>query len=102
MPEMRFRVRWPNGSEEDCYSPSSVIEEHLDVGAEYALPEFLRRAELALELASERVRAKYGFACSSALDQLARLRASAARFAEPDRVRVLGIEKCPPREARRP
>lgn len=80
MPEMHFRVRWPDGSEERCYSPSLVIHDYFQPGAAYPLPEFLRRSREALHIASERVRARYGYACSAALDQLARLEERAAQF----------------------
>lgn len=94
MPEMRFTVRWPDGSAESCYSPSLVIREHMAVGESYALADFVGRSRTALEIASERVREKYGFACSSALDQLARIEAKAAGFADaPDaRVAVLSFQ----------
>lgn len=81
MPEMRFTVRWPDGSAESCYSPSLVIREHMSVGESYPLADFVGRSRVALEIASERVRVKYGFACSSALEQLARIEARAADFA---------------------
>ncbi|MDN4054861.1 MSMEG_0570 family nitrogen starvation response protein [Massilia sp. YIM B02763] len=80
MPEMRFTVRWPDGTVDDCYSPSLVIKDYLDVGGRYPVDDFVRRSREALHIASERVRAKYGFACSSALDQLARIEQKAERF----------------------
>ncbi len=78
MPEVRFTIRWPDGREESCYSPSTAIHRHLDAGHTYPLGEFLERARLGLNEASERVAAKYGFACSSALDQLASIETTAA------------------------
>ena len=92
MPEMNFRVRWPDGREMDCYSPSLVVREHLAVGSSYPLPEFIHRTREALQIASERVRAKYGFACSRALDQLAEIQAVAADFDTTERVRVLAFD----------
>jgi uncharacterized repeat protein (TIGR04042 family) len=77
---MLFHIRWPDGATEQCYSPSLVIREHLTVGATYEVAEFLRRSRTALTIASERVQAKHGFACSRAMDQLARLEAAARRF----------------------
>lgn len=82
MPVMHFRVRWPDGSESRCYSPSSVVRDYLAPGQRYDLGDFLGRAREALGIASERVRAKYGFACSQAMDQLAEIEHIAARFAE--------------------
>lgn len=95
MPEMRFNIRWPNGAQESCYSPSLVIGEHMSPGESYPLDDFVERSRAALNIASERVRAKYGFACSSALDQLARIETAAGRFAgAPDaRVTVVSFEQ---------
>lgn len=93
MPAMHFHLRWPDASESRCYSPSLVIKDYLDPGTAYALPDFLARSREALHIASERVRAKYGFACSMALDQLAALEAEAARFAPDDRVEVLRFDE---------
>jgi uncharacterized repeat protein (TIGR04042 family) len=81
MPEMRFLVRWPDGQLENCYSPSLVIRDYLKEGDSYGLTEFMELSRSALLIASERVRAKYGFPCSLALGQLARLETAAEAFA---------------------
>lgn len=80
MPEIHFRVRWPDQSESLCYSPSRVIKDYLNPGQSYPLPEFVQRCREALPIASERVRQKYGYTCSSAMSQLAEIEATAARF----------------------
>jgi uncharacterized repeat protein (TIGR04042 family) len=80
MPEMIFHIAWPDGSTEQCYSPSLVIKEFLVVDETYAVPEFLQRCRSALTIASDRVREKYGFSCSRARGQLARLESGARRF----------------------
>jgi len=80
MPEMRFAIRWPDGTKESCYSPSLVIKDFFSPGESYPLDDFVARSRAALNIASERVRAKYGFACSSAVDQLARIEAAAKTF----------------------
>jgi uncharacterized repeat protein (TIGR04042 family) len=80
MPEMRFSVRWPDGSTEECYSPSLVIKDHLAVGVTYSVADFRHRSRIALSAASDRVREKYGFSCSRAMAQLARIEAATARF----------------------
>lgn len=80
MPEMRFLIRWPDGQQESCYSPSLVIKDVFAVGASYPLDTFVATARDALTIASERVRARYGFPCSRALGQLARIESAAARF----------------------
>lgn len=80
MPVMHFQVRWPDQSEHWCYSPSVVVQDFLAVGQTYPMDEFLARTREALNIASERVRAKYGFACSQALDQLAEIELRARSF----------------------
>ncbi|QFZ84077.1 MULTISPECIES: MSMEG_0570 family nitrogen starvation response protein [Variovorax] len=80
MPVMHVQVRWPDASETRCYSPSSVVQEFFVPGERYALEDFLQRSREALGIASERVRAKYGFACSQAMDQLAEIERIASRF----------------------
>jgi uncharacterized repeat protein (TIGR04042 family) len=100
---MHFVVEWPDGERDNCYSPSYIIEEHLAVGEEYEAPEFLKRVTAALHIASERVRERYGFACSSALDQLAALEARVGALSgspPAGRVKVVSFEKHAPRDAR--
>ncbi len=82
MPEKNFVIIWPNGEEETCYSPSSTIEQFIQAGKTYSLDEFAKLTEQALTLASERVREKYGFACSSAQDQLLRIQRTSQAFKE--------------------
>jgi uncharacterized repeat protein (TIGR04042 family) len=77
---MHFHLRWPDGSAARCYSPSLVIKDYFQPGSRVPLEEFLPRIREALCIASERVRAKYGFACSMALDQLAQIEAAATPF----------------------
>jgi len=80
MPEMRFIVRWPDGRRESYYSPSLVIQDFFREGETYPLSDFLSRSRQALGIASDRVKAKYGHACSLALGQLARIEATGAQF----------------------
>jgi uncharacterized repeat protein (TIGR04042 family) len=82
MPEMRFLIRWPDGAAEACYSPSLVIKDYFAPGETYPLADFVTRSRTALNIASERVREKYGWPCSRAMAQLARIETTAAAFAE--------------------
>lgn len=85
MPEMRFDIRWPDGTRESCYSPSLVIKDFFAPGETYALDAFVASAREALTIASDRVAARYGFTCSRALGQLAAIERAAARYrATPD------------------
>jgi putative flavoprotein involved in K+ transport len=103
MPEMHFRVRFPNGATMDCYSPSYVVEDYLSEGLSYSVPDFLERTREALNIASDRVRERYGFSCSSALDQLSVIEETAGlltteQLTQP--VLVLELRKHGPRDAR--
>jgi uncharacterized repeat protein (TIGR04042 family) len=80
MPEMHFTVRWPDDSVSECYSPSLVIKDYLEVGGRYPVLDFVSRSRTALNIASDRVRQKYGYACSSALDQLKAIESTASKF----------------------
>lgn len=82
MPEMTFTVEWPDGSLQDCYSPSLVMHDFLSVGESYSVPEFVRLTSNALDQASERVRAKFGFACTSAAEQREAIHDKAQAFPE--------------------
>lgn len=88
MPEMRFRIRWPDGAVETCYSPSLVIKDFFSPGETYALADFVARSRSALAIASERVEAKYGHPCTRALRQLARIETAACAFADDPSARV--------------
>jgi len=102
MPEMHFSIRWPDGAVMRCYSPSLVVREFLEVGRAYPLREFLERSRTMLHIGSERVHAKYGYACSAAMDQLASIEERSAGCSESDSVTVTGFElSSAPQEANR-
>jgi uncharacterized repeat protein (TIGR04042 family) len=92
MPVMHFRIQWPDGDEANCYSPSLVIGDFFKPGEAYALNDFVERSRQALSIASERVREKYGFACSAAMDQLAQIERDAERFRDQPEASVQVIE----------
>lgn len=98
MPEMTFTVRWPDGRVEDCYSPSLVVHDHLATGERYTVAEFVERSSTALDVASERVRARYGFACTSSQATRAQIQRSAAAHPRDDLVEVLRMHPPLPQE----
>jgi uncharacterized repeat protein (TIGR04042 family) len=73
MPEIIFTVQLPDGTMKGCYSPSTVVQRYFAAGEEMPAAEFLRRSRAALAAASERVRARFGYSCSSAAAQLAEI-----------------------------
>ena len=95
MPAMHYRLRWPDASVSTCYSPSLVIKDFFEPGTAYALADFLQRVREATQIASDRVAAKFGFACSRAADQLADIESKAARFADQPlaRIEMLSFEE---------
>jgi uncharacterized repeat protein (TIGR04042 family) len=92
MPEMHFQIRWPDGEEERCYSPSLVITELISAEKTYPVYEFMERVGAGLRIAAERVRAKYGFYCTAAQEQLATLERRAKSFEPLAPVLVLELE----------
>ena len=78
---MTFQGRGPGGNGSNCYSPALVMHEHLTVGTDYSLDEFVERAQTALGIASDRVKARYGMPCSLAAAQLREIDLYAAPFA---------------------
>ncbi|MEO1147461.1 MAG: MSMEG_0570 family nitrogen starvation response protein [Cyanobacteria bacterium J06638_22] len=80
MPEMQFKIQWPDGVQETCYSPSLVIKDYFQPGESYPLEDFVTRSRTALTIASDRVQAKYGFPCGRAMGQLQRIEAAATRY----------------------
>lgn len=93
MPAINFNVRWPDGSEDSCYSPSTVLREHFKAGEKMPLSTFVSKAEVALGAASDRVEQKFGYRCSSAMDQLSVIKMKAATFPGPQdkHVEILSI-----------
>lgn len=88
MPAINFSIRWPDGSEESCYSPSTIVRQHFKPGDTMPLNEFISIAEVAMDAASERVKETYGYFCSSALDQLALIKGKAAQYEGSDNPQI--------------
>ncbi|OUM03497.1 MSMEG_0570 family nitrogen starvation response protein [Variovorax sp. JS1663] len=88
MPAMTYMLRWPDASQTIAYSPSLVIQDYFAPGSSYALPVFMEKLREATGIANERVKAKFGFACSRASDQLEAIEAEARRFSDLPEARV--------------
>ncbi len=93
MPSVNFTVKWPNGQSSQFYSPSTIVYEFFQKGQQWSGNEFVGQAEQALNAASERVRARYGFACSSAMDTLHRIKTQAQTMAlkAEDQIEIIDI-----------
>lgn len=82
MPAVNFTVTWPDGEQVSYYSPSTVIHQHLKQGNSFSQSEFSSCIEKALGEASERVHQRFGYYCSSASDELSRIKQKLARLNE--------------------
>lgn len=80
MPEIRFQIQWPDGSQQTCYSPSLVVKDYFTPAQAYTLTDFVERSRTALQIASDRVQAKYGMPCGRALSQLAQIESTAVQY----------------------
>jgi putative flavoprotein involved in K+ transport len=68
MGEVDLAIRWADGHVQRGTSPSRAIEEFVVEGAAYPWEELSRRLSDGLAAASERVRERYGFACTAAAE----------------------------------
>lgn len=80
MPEVHFRIRWPDDTVMRAYSPSRTIRDALRVGYAYPVAEFVQRSRAALEHGSQRVAQRYGFGCGQAAAQIRVIELTAQRF----------------------
>ncbi len=74
-----------------CYSPSTVVRSYFRAGDELPVSEFVSRSRQALNEASDRVRAKFGFACSSAAAQLAEIERFTRPYPSEGTIRIIAI-----------
>jgi uncharacterized repeat protein (TIGR04042 family) len=91
MPEVVFTIELPDGNRMECYSPSTVVRNYFVLGEQLPVEEFLVKSRKALSEASERVRAKFGFACSSAASQLNEIETRMQNYAGDSQIRILEI-----------
>ncbi|MEL6930612.1 MAG: MSMEG_0570 family nitrogen starvation response protein [Cyanobacteria bacterium J06600_6] len=80
MPEINFQIQWPDGTEQNCYSPSLVVKQYFTPGETYELAEFIEKSRTALNIASDRVKEAYGFSCGRALGQIKQIESKAAEY----------------------
>ena len=90
MPEVRLQLDWPDGQASTLYSPSTVILDYFKSDESLLVSELELRGIEALRAASERVRERYGFACTRTDEEASRLRQWISRYNSDDTVRVTG------------
>jgi uncharacterized repeat protein (TIGR04042 family) len=67
------------------------MHDYLSAGTDYTVADFLDRSGKALQEASERVRAKFGFACSSAAWTEEEISSTATEFPSNATIRIVGM-----------
>ena len=92
MPEVNFKIQWPDGKQETCYSPSLIVKKYFEPGEAYTVSEFLEKSRASLTIASDRVQAAYGFPCSRALGQLRKIEATAKQYQDSSEGEVSVLE----------
>jgi uncharacterized repeat protein (TIGR04042 family) len=93
MPEVLLQLHWPDGEASRFYSPSTVVYDYLQPGQSLTIAELEHRGLAALREASERVRARYGFACTRTDEEASKLRQRLARFGPADTVEVRALSR---------
>jgi uncharacterized repeat protein (TIGR04042 family) len=91
MPEVMLELHWPDGEASRFYSPSTVVYEFLRPGDSLSIAELEQKGLAALREASERVRARYGFACTRTDEEASKLQKRLAMYGRNDRVDVREI-----------
>lgn len=91
MPEVMLQLCWPDGEASSFYSPSTVVYEFFKPGDTLSIAELERKGLMALKEASERVRARYGFACTRTDEEALKLQKRLAMYGRADRVEVREI-----------
>ncbi len=66
MPAVHFEVQWPDGEKQLYYSPSTVVYEYFQENQKLTLEAFAKQSQIALGVASVRVKQKFGYYCSAA------------------------------------
>lgn len=92
MPEVVLQLCWPDGEASRFYSPSTVVYKFLQPGDTLSVAELEKKGLAALREASERVRARYGFACTRTDEEALKLRQSIARYSASDEVKIRALD----------
>jgi uncharacterized repeat protein (TIGR04042 family) len=88
MPEVQLSIEWPDGRTTPFYSPSTVILNYLRPGEQLPVQDLTEKVREGLRQASERVRARYGFACTRADEEERKLLETADAYDREALVRI--------------
>lgn len=91
MPVTYVNIEWPDKQKDRIYSPSSVIEEYFNIGDSLEINHFLTTCNKSLTDASERVRKKFGYACTSAQAESFRISEKCKTYGTSKKVKIISI-----------
>ena len=89
MPEVSLTIELPDGATRSCYSPSTVLLEHVRPGERMTVAEFREAVRMGLRRAGDRVEEKLGFRCTGALDSLSTMETWTGELRDGDILRIL-------------
>lgn len=92
MPVTYVHIEWPDKEPDQIYSPSSIIENYFTPGNSISVNEFSKSCKDGLGEASERVRQKFGFACTSAQAELHRITEKCKNYTTDTSVKIISIK----------
>lgn len=93
MPITYLDIEWPDHEKDQVYSPSSIIEDYFKPEENLAIEEFSKRCNKALYEASERVRLKFGYGCTSAQAESLRITAKCKEYDAEYKVKIGPFKK---------
>ncbi|MDQ8202197.1 MSMEG_0570 family nitrogen starvation response protein [Pelagicoccus sp. SDUM812003] len=86
-----FTVELPDQSIRDCYSPSSIARQYFKSGEVLTVEEFVSKSRIALDEASSRVEATFGFVCSGAAASIANIEGWSSSLEPSAKLRIVKI-----------
>ena len=92
MPVTYVHIEWPGAEKDQVYSPSSVIQNYFKPEEELSITAFSKVCNEGLMEASERVRQKFGYACSSAQMESIRITEKCKSYQQEALVKILSIK----------
>ncbi|KAA1243129.1 MSMEG_0570 family nitrogen starvation response protein [Aquimarina sp. RZ0] len=92
MPVTYVHIELPDRRTDQIYSPSSIIETYFNPGDDLPIDTFLSICSEGLEEASERVRQKFGYACTSAIAEYQRIHVLCQNYDSSKKIKIISIK----------
>ncbi len=92
MPVTYVHIELPDHKKDQIYSPSSIIQEYFNPGEVLSVDTFLTICTKSLNEASERVRQKFGYACTSAMAESQRINTLCQNYDTSKKIKIVSIK----------